>query len=1006
MVLLISSTGIALAQKQPPKQPQGEIKASSEWERVREGLKKARPMPDPLHPLMIKTETPRGGLIRFDPLTGGTSNMPSPDAPAVPGANRHDGNQGAKPTPAQGGSPSKAAPGREEGVSKAGAPQANIKPATTAPSPLYYPYSFPYNTVSRILGRWNVGGVDYYWLCSASTASDFHLISAGHCVYNHDPIGDGSGTSPGFANEMWAWSAETDVVDPVDPNNWPDYPYGVAKMTLMTTYNSWISSSDLNWDFSFITLDRRIGDHVGWMAREWGTTTSSLNFDGYPAEAPYVPSNNPYQYPGYDANNVLGYTCCRIQMSAFIYGGHSGGPDWRFDGTNRYVEGVNSTSNRAGYAEATLLTGQIETDLMNTIAADQGARPPVDRAQVIEWVFDSSSKGLGQISTEIGYTFPITMNAFNAGYADAGDTTADVYLTTDPNNVTSGTYIGTYDFGYLGTYSYTVQTPSITIPTYVNPGSYYVGYALNSANSQYYTDKNTVVITSQSMYAYCNADGYEPDNFYTQASALASGVTQAHSICDKTDQDWAVFTVPLTSSATISTEGFTGGDTTMTLYNSSIVQIDYNDDNGVDYYSTINRTCATNPLAPGTYYVQVQSYTNARIIPNYTLSLSTTVCPVSTSTTVASSLNPAAFGQSVTFTATVASGSGTPTGSVTFKDGAATLSSATLSGGKATLTTSALAVGSHSITAVYGGSSPYTGSTSAALTETVNKAASTTTAKSSVNPSAFGAVVTFTAAVKSSTTGTPTGSVTFKDGAATLGSVALSGGSGALSISTLGAGAHSITVVYNGDSNFTGSTSAALAQTVNKAASKATVKSSLNPSSFGTAVTFTATVKSVTTGTPTGTVTFKNGTTTLGTGTLSGGAATLTTSTLGVGSHSITVVYAGDTNFTASTSAALTQAVNKAGTSSVVASSLNPSKHGTSVTFTATVKSLTSGTPTGSVVFKDGATTLGTGTLSGGKATVATSVLTTGSHSITVVYGGDTSFTGSTSPALVQTVTP
>src|SRR5262249_37170139 len=156
--------------------------------------------------------------------------------------------------------------------------------------------------------------------------------------------------------------------------------------------------------FSFITLDRRLGDHVGWMGREWGVNASALNFDGYPAETPYVPANNPYQYPGFDPNNVIGYTCCRIQMDAYTYGGHSGGPDWRFDGQNRYVEGVNSTSNRVGYAEATLLTSQIETDLENTIANDQKNRPPVDRAQTIEWVFDTTSKGLGQTSTEIGYT--------------------------------------------------------------------------------------------------------------------------------------------------------------------------------------------------------------------------------------------------------------------------------------------------------------------------------------------------------------------------------------------------------------------------------------------------------------------------------------------------------------------------------------------------------------------------------------------------------------------------
>lgn len=90
--------------------------------------------------------------------------------------------------------------------------------------------------------------------------------------------------------------------------------------------------------------------------------------------------------------------------------------------------------------------------------------------------------------------------------------------------------------------------------------------------------------------------------------------------------------------------------------------------------------------------------------------------------------------------------------------------------------------------------------------------------------------------------------------------------------------------------------------------------------------------------------------------------------------------------------------------SSSVTSSLNPSPFGTPVTFTATVKPATVGTPTGKVTFKDGTTTLGTGTLSGGKATFKTSSLAKGKHSITAAYGGDATFTGSTSPVLTQTV--
>jgi hypothetical protein len=95
--------------------------------------------------------------------------------------------------------------------------------------------------------------------------------------------------------------------------------------------------------------------------------------------------------------------------------------------------------------------------------------------------------------------------------------------------------------------------------------------------------------------------------------------------------------------------------------------------------------------------------------------------------------------------------------------------------------------------------------------------------------------------------------------------------------------------------------------------------SSVNPSQFGQAVTFTATVTKqpgFATGTPTGTVNFLDGTTSIGNSPLNGGAvATLTTSTLASGTHSITAVYSGDTNFASSTSPALQQLVQGAAVS-------------------------------------------------------------------------------------------
>jgi hypothetical protein len=93
---------------------------------------------------------------------------------------------------------------------------------------------------------------------------------------------------------------------------------------------------------------------------------------------------------------------------------------------------------------------------------------------------------------------------------------------------------------------------------------------------------------------------------------------------------------------------------------------------------------------------------------------------------------------------------------------------------------------------------------------------------------------------------------------------------------------------------------------VGKASTSVTLTSSQNPSNFGQAVTFTATVTGAS---PTGTVTFKDGATVLGTSTLNAGRAAFTTSSLSVGNHPITAVYGGDTNNAASTSPVLAQVV-------------------------------------------------------------------------------------------------
>jgi len=291
------------------------------------------------------------------------------------------------------------------------------------------------------------------------------------------------------------------------------------------------------------------------------------------------------------------------------------------------------------------------------------------------------------------------------------------------------------------------------------------------------------------------------------------------------------------------------------------------------------------------------------------------------------------------------------------------------------------------------------------LSVAVTKATTTkTTLTSSPNPSTYGQAVTFIAAVTSKLGAPPDGeTVSFMKGKAVLGTGTLSSGSASFTTSTLKAG-NAIKAVYGGDSNFAGSASKWLKQVVEKATTTTGLTSSQNPSNFGQSVTFTATVAPLFSGTPTGTVTFNNGSTKLGDVSLSGGVASYTTTKLAVGTEPITAVYDGSSSFTPSTSDVLSQAVNQASTTTTLVSSQNPSSYKQAVTFTATVSPQFSGTVTGTMAFYDGATLLKTVTLSGDKVKFTTAKLASGAHSITATYNGSTDFTGSSSAPVTQTV--
>jgi large repetitive protein len=379
-----------------------------------------------------------------------------------------------------------------------------------------------------------------------------------------------------------------------------------------------------------------------------------------------------------------------------------------------------------------------------------------------------------------------------------------------------------------------------------------------------------------------------------------------------------------------------------------------------------------------------------------------------TTTALAASPNPAVVGQSVLLTATVSPApTGSSLGTVSFYNGATLLGSGNVnSSGVATFSTSSLPMGANSLTAVYSGNTTFATSTSSVYTETINALTSTTTALAAApNPATAGQSVTLTATVSPAPTGSPLGTVSFYNGETLLGSGNVnSSGAATFSLTTLPAGADSLTAVYSGNATFATSTSSAYAETI-LTGTTTTLRAAPNPANVGQSVTLTATVSPAPTGSSLGTVSFYNGETLLGSGNVnSSGAATFSLTTLPAGADSLTAVYSGNAAFAASTSSTYAEAILTS-TATALAAAPNPGTAGQSVTLTATVSPAPTGSALGTVSFYNGETLLGSGNVnSSGVATFSLTTLPAGADSLTAVYSGNANFATSTSIAYAETV--
>jgi V8-like Glu-specific endopeptidase len=277
---------------------------------------------------------------------------------------------------------------------------------------------YPWRATGKLLIRFPSGATGWG---SGALIDPYHFLTAGHNVYDS--------TSGG-------WATNLDVDLGLDGTT---RPFGEGHWTYARTYTNWVNSGDPNWDFSLITLDRQLGNFVGWLGFYSNNNDNfyrnlSIQTAGYPGD---LSNGDQMYYWAFDKNADHADTY-HVYYHGSTFGGQSGSGVWMDDGSYRIinVHAYGADPNNFG----TRITEGKYNDLTSWITDDNAHRAPNDRADLTD--YDS--------------WFHTTFNYFTPGTVQAGQTmTAGSVVenigTRDATAFTTRFYISTNRDLYLGT---------------------------------------------------------------------------------------------------------------------------------------------------------------------------------------------------------------------------------------------------------------------------------------------------------------------------------------------------------------------------------------------------------------------------------------------------------------------------------------------------------------------------------------------------------------------------
>lgn len=339
---------------------------------------------------------------------------------------------------------------------------------------------------------------DSEWTASGALIDSFHVLTAGHVVFNGPEGG---------------WARQIEFFPGLDGNY---ATFSSAWDVELRAPAAWTEQGDTDYDWGIITLDRNIGNVLGWLGYAYEPLDyypgKVFNLAGYPSDLDQ--GLGLYWASGYATRateNVLYHT---IDSSA----GQSGGPVWRYDQASEqsHIMAVHAYGASNENSGARISSSRF-TDIGDWTALDD---PPTDYADLIDDGINFA--GFSPAAVAPGAPFQVHCDVRNIGTAATGNFYVTFYASVDTTITAGDHFIGSAQLSTLNPFTYVTCTWTGDFPLGIPLGNYYVGWIIDSSNAvdEISEDNNTAYLPTQ-LYV-----GSAPNIRFAGADFSPAGPTQ------------------------------------------------------------------------------------------------------------------------------------------------------------------------------------------------------------------------------------------------------------------------------------------------------------------------------------------------------------------------------------------------------------------------------------------------------------------------------------------------